>query len=231
MIKFLSTALLLTVAFSYIRLQAQETQGPERWEETILKFEEQDSNNPPKEGVVLFTGSSSIVMYKDLASHFPDHEVLNRGFGGSDFSDLLYYADRVIYPYKPSKIFVYEGDNDVAAGEKPRKITRKAKKLRRKIAKALPGVPVVFIAAKPSVARWHLKEQYEEVNEGLKKLADKKEDTFYADVWTAMLDEDGKVYDHIFLEDNLHMNPEGYEIWRKVLEPFLEETSGTGGDK
>lgn len=219
--KLLSTTFLLVAALSCTRLQAQESPGPERWEETILEFEKQDREDPPKAGANLFTGSSSIVMYKELARHFPDHQILNRGFGGSEFSDLLFYAGRVIYPYKPSRIFIYEGDNDVAAGEDPKKIIKEAKKLRKEIAKALPGIPVVFISAKPSLARWELKAQYEEVNKGLKRIADKTAHTLYADVWAAMLDEDGQVYDHLFLEDNLHMNPEGYEIWRKVLEPFL----------
>lgn len=219
-IQVLFSALFALLLCTKVQAQVPET-GPGRWEETIRNFEEKDRIDPPKEGVILFTGSSSVVMYKELEKHFPDYLILNRGFGGSEFSDLLHYADRVIYPYKPSKVFIYEGDNDVAAGEKPKEIIREARKLRREIAKALPAVPVVFISAKPSVARWHLKEQYEEVNKGLKKIADKTAHTLYADVWTAMLDEEGKVYEHIFLEDNLHMNPEGYEIWRKVLEPYL----------
>ena len=202
---------------------SQEKEGPERWEETIQKFEESDQANPPQEGAILFTGSSSIVMYQDLAKDFPDHDVLNRGFGGSQFSDLAYYADRVIYPYKPSKIFIYEGDNDIAVGEKPKDVFKEAKELREEIAKALPGVPVVFISPKPSVARWELKEEYEELNKRLKKYADRTENTMYADVWSAMLNEEGVVYDHIFLEDNLHMKPEGYAIWKSVLEPYMED--------
>ncbi len=214
-------SLILFTLAAFFQVNAQEEKDPERWEETIRKFEKKDRKNPPKEGKILFTGSSSIVMYQDLAKHFPDHEVLNRGFGGSQFSDLLHYADRVIFPYRPSKIFIYEGDNDIFAGEKPEEVIKEAKELRKNIAKELPGVPVVFIAAKPSVARWEKKEQYEELNSGLKELADKTDRTMYADVWTAMLDDEGQVYDHVFLEDNLHMNAEGYKIWRKVLKPFL----------
>ncbi|AHM60769.1 G-D-S-L family lipolytic protein [Flammeovirgaceae bacterium 311] len=216
---FLGIFLMLGTSVS---LFAQEKKGPLRWEETIRNFEKQDQANPPEKGAILFTGSSSIVMYKDLANHFPEHQVLNRGFGGSNFTDLLHYAPRVIYPYKPSKIFIYEGDNDVASGEDAKEILKKAIQLREEIAKALPGVPVVFISPKPSVARWAMKDKYEALNRELKAYADKTKNTMYADVWTAMLDENGVVYDNIFLKDNLHMNSEGYAIWKTVLEPYMD---------
>lgn len=209
-----------------VHAQNSETKpetGPTRWEESIQKFEKMDQENPPEEGLILFVGSSSIGIWNDVQDYFPDSKVLNRGFGGSQFSDMLYYADRVIFPYKPSKIFIYEGDNDVASGDKPKAIMKEAKQLRKMIERELPGVPVVFISAKPSVLRWNIKEDYEDFNKRLEKYSKRKKNTMFADVWTAMLDEEGKVYEHIFLEDNLHMNAEGYKIWKSVLDPYIEE--------
>lgn len=204
-------------------LSAQE-QGPERWEATIQKFEKADKENPPKSGLILFVGSSSIAKWQDMGDYFPEYEVLNRGFGGSQFSDLIYYADRVIYPYKPSKVFIYEGDNDVGAGDKPKDILKEAKKLRKMIARNLgKEVPVIFISPKPSVARWNLQETYLETNALIKKFADKKAYTEYADVWYPALDEDGMVFKHIFVQDNLHMNADGYKIWQKVLAPYVAQ--------
>jgi lysophospholipase L1-like esterase len=202
-----------------IPLSAQE-----QWETTIQQFEKSDQDNQPEPGAVLFVGSSSIAMWKDMADYFPEHRVLNRGFGGSEFSDLIYYADRVIYPYQPSKIFIYEGDNDLAAGDSPKSVLKKAKKLRKMIAKNLGrDIPAIFIAPKPSVARWNLKTEYEILNAMLKKYADKKANTEFADVWTPALDENGEVYKHIFLEDNLHMNADGYAIWKQVLQPYIDQ--------
>ncbi len=196
--------------------------GPERWESTIRQFERQDSIDPVSPGAVLFVGSSSIAKWQDVADYFPDQRVLNRGFGGSEFSDLLHYADRVIYPYQPAKIFIYEGDNDLANGESPRQILAEAKQLRSRIRKALGDTPVVFISPKPSVARWELKDQYETLNASLAKYAAQEENTEFADVWTSALDEDGRVLTDIFVEDNLHLNAAGYRIWQKALAPYLE---------
>lgn len=195
----------------------------EQWEESIQNFEKMDKEKQPEPGAVLFVGSSSIAMWKDVADYFPEEKVLNRGFGGSRFTDLIYYANRVIYPYQPSMVFVYEGDNDLAAGDTPKAILKEAKKLRKMIAKNLgKDVPVIFIAPKPSVARWNLKEEYEVLNGMLEKYTDKTAHTEFADVWTPALDENGKVFEDIFLEDNLHMNAKGYKIWQQVLLPFME---------
>ncbi|MEZ5044472.1 MAG: GDSL-type esterase/lipase family protein [Saprospiraceae bacterium] len=206
----------------FVAASAQQ-QGPERWEETIQQFEKADKTTPVEQGLALFVGSSSITMWKDIANYFPEHKVLNRGFGGSNFTDLLYYAERIIFPYKPAKVFVYEGDNDVAMGKDNKTTLQEAKKLRKMIAKALgKNIPVIFISPKPSVARWNLKDQYLELNASLKKYADKKKFTEYADVWTPAIGPDGKVFPHIFLQDNLHMNADGYKIWQKVIAPFLQ---------
>lgn len=214
----LSLFISLLLVLSYGSLYAQE-----QWEESITYFEKMDQEAMPEPGCVLFVGSSSIAMWRDMADYFPEQRILNRGFGGSEFSDLIYYADRVIYPYKPSKIFIYEGDNDLAAGDSPKSILKEAKKLRKMISKNLGrDIPVIFIAPKPSVARWNLKTEYETLNALLEKYASKKANTAFADVWTPALDENGEVYEHIFLADNLHMNAEGYAIWKKVLQPFLE---------
>ncbi|MDV3310687.1 MAG: GDSL-type esterase/lipase family protein [Cyclobacteriaceae bacterium] len=216
----LRTSAIVLFSVLTVSLYAQ-TEGPSRWEETIRGFEQADRANPPQSGGVLFTGSSSIALWKDLASYFPEYRVLNRGFGGSNFSDLLYYAERIIIPYKPSKIFVYEGDNDIAQGDATEKVLANARKLRELIRAKLGNTPVVFISPKPSVARWHLKSNYESVNAALKKFAESEPDTEFADVWTPALDENGNVRKDIFLEDNLHLNAKGYQIWKQVLSKYL----------
>jgi lysophospholipase L1-like esterase len=191
-----------------------------KWEGMIQKFEKWDKETPPPQGINLFVGSSSITMWP-VADYFPGYKVLNRGFGGSQFSDLLFYIDRVVIPYKPAKIFIYEGDNDIATGENVKAILKESKKVRKIIAKKLPGVPVVFISVKPSIARWKFKDRYETLNAGLKKYAKRARHTEYADVWSPMLDRSGNVLTHIFLEDGLHMNDAGYKIWQAVLTPYL----------
>lgn len=219
--RFRSMLIVLPMTLVGIVWAVAQEAGPQRWEETIRKFEQHDQESAPEPGAILFVGSSSIAMWKDIADYFPKHRVLNRGFGGSNFTDLIYYADRVIFPYKPSMIFVYEGDNDIAQGDAAEKILENAKKLRVMIRNAAGNTPVIFISPKPSIARWNLKAAYEAANTQLRNYAESEPETEFADVWTASLGKDGKVLDYIFLDDNLHMNAKGYGIWQKVLLPYL----------
>jgi lysophospholipase L1-like esterase len=96
-----------------------------------------------------------------------------------------------------------------------------ARQVRQLIARKLPGVPVFFIAAKPSVARWKSKKKYQQLNSQLSLFAANTPGTGFVNVWNPALDADGEVRKDIFLEDNLHMNEKGYAIWKQAIEPFL----------
>lgn len=212
---------ILFLLFSLLSLNLL-AQDPLRFEEEISKWKG-DEDQIDNEKLVLFTGSSSIRLWVDFDKYFTDHNVLNRGFGGSETSDLLHYANELIYKYNPEQIFIYEGDNDINSGEKPGRIIKEMKKLLAGISDNVIGedIPVVLISAKPSIARIHLKKKYLAFNKKLKKLADKNPNWFYADVWTPMFNDEGSLIEGIFLEDNLHMNKKGYDIWIKVIEPLI----------
>jgi hypothetical protein len=105
---FLSLVLLSIGAFEHqtvSTLLAQvQVQAPERardWEPAIRKFEESDKTNPPKPGSIVFTGRSSIVRWSTLADDMKPLEVVNRAFGGSQYSDVDQYAKRIVNVYHP----------------------------------------------------------------------------------------------------------------------------------
>lgn len=197
-------------------------QDPLRFKDEVAELTAHDDAVDTKD-LILFTGSSSVRMWKDVGERFPDHNVLNRGFGGSEMSDLVYYFNKLILPYRPKQIFIYEGDNDIAAGRSTSTIIANADKLLTLIHEKLsPTVQVVFISPKPSLARWKLKDNYEACNAALKLWAETQSNVEFIDVWTPALDERGEVFDDIFIEDGLHMNSKGYDIWTKVITPYLK---------
>ena len=176
-----------------------------------------------KDNLILFTGSSSIRLWKNLSASFPNHNVLNMGFGGSEMADLLYYTDKLIIPFKPKQIFIYEGDNDLSLGRSPEQIIASADSILSLIKQHLPQAEVIFISPKPSLQRWALKEKYEDYNKQLKHWTSKKRNVRFADVWTPMLDNDGKVMQDIFIADGLHLNEKGYSIWASALKKYLSQ--------
>lgn len=195
-------------------------QDPLRFEKEIQELIKSDSSVNTKK-LILFTGSSSVRLWHNLAESFPGKNVLNRGFGGSEMSDMLYYAPQLILKHKPELVFIYEGDNDIAAGRSAEQILANADSLVKIIRTALPKTKIIFISPKPSGSRWHLKAQYEDFNSKLEQFTKSRKRVYFANVWLPMLDATGNLLPGLFLEDNLHMNEKGYVIWTKVLNQFL----------
>lgn len=196
-------------------------QDPNRFKNDVDELANKEYNFSNDKKLVVFAGSSSIRMWKDIQAYFPDYNVINNGFGGSQFSDLLYFYNELILQQKPEILFIYEGDNDINDKKKPGKVLKEAKQLTEKIKKDLPETRIVFISPKPSIARVQLKNEYIKFNKKLKKYCKKQGDVGFADVWHPMLDSYGNVYKDVFIEDGLHMNKKGYDIWGKVIGGFL----------
>jgi lysophospholipase L1-like esterase len=137
-------------------------------------------------------------------------------------SDLLFFLDGLVLRYEPDEVFIYEGDNDLASGKKPGEILKEAKKVVAAIQNARPGAEVFFISPKPSLARWALRTDYQKLNKRLKRYADKGDKINFIDVWPLMLDEAHEPIKGIFLEDGLHMNKSGYDLWAGEIEKFLK---------
>jgi len=211
--------LFTVLSFVLLASQMAGAQDPLRFEKEIQELVSDSEVNT--KNLILFTGSSSIRLWPNLTQCFPAKNVLNRGFGGSEMSDLLYYVKPLILNYKPKTIFIYEGDNDINAGRTAEQILSFADSLLTTIRKELPKTKVIFISAKPSEARWHLKTTYEDFNAKLEDWTKSRKRVYFADVWSPMLDENGKLLPGLLLEDNLHMTEKGYTIWTNVLNRFL----------
>lgn len=214
-----SVSMILWLGFAVpVALRAQD---PLRFEKEVAAIVEGDSLVKNKK-VILFTGSSSIRLWKNVQSYFPNHNVLNRGFGGSEMSDLLFYYNRLVRPYRTRQIFIYEGDNDIASGKTPPRILQDADSLLALIRKTEgKRVHVVFISPKPSIARWDLRDKYTAYNKLLRDWTAQHRRVAFADVWTPMLDANGEPMQDIFIEDGLHLNKKGYDIWSVAIGKFI----------
>jgi lysophospholipase L1-like esterase len=197
-------------------------QDPTRFNKQVEQLLEKEYSFDDNKELVVFTGSSSIVRWKTVPDDFPKYNVINNGFGGSVFSDLIYFYEELILNQKADILFIYEGDNDVGRGKKIKMILNEAKALHTKIKTDLPACKVIFIAPKPSLQNWDKKDDYIKLNKKLQKYCNKQDQLEFADVWSAMVDENGVVFQDIFVEDGNHMNEKGYDIWREVIGEFMK---------
>jgi lysophospholipase L1-like esterase len=192
------------------------------WEAEIKQFEDADRKSPPPKGAVLFIGSSSIRLWKDLARDFPNVRVLNRGFGGSQIADSTYYADRIVTPYRPRFIVLYAGDNDLASGKTPSEVFEDYQQFVSKVGQRLPNVRIAYIAIKPSPLRWHLVSAIKAANGMIKQFTIGKKNLLFIDVFPGMLGADGKPRPELYAEDGLHLSEKGYAFWTKAVAPYLK---------
>jgi lysophospholipase L1-like esterase len=192
-----------------------------KWETEILAFEASDRTNPPPKRAVLFIGSSSIRLWKTLAQDFPKHRVINRGFGGSEISDSVFYAKRIVIPYKPRMIVMYAGGNDIHHGKRPERVLNDFKTFVATAHAALPSTKIAWISIAPNPDRWGEVDKVREANALVAEFARKHRKVEYIDVFSHMLGPDGLPQPDIFSADRLHMNERGYALWTRIIKRHL----------
>jgi len=187
----------------------------------IAAFESADRRDPPAPGGVLFVGSSSIRLWPSLADDFPGVHIVQRGFGGSEISDVVHYAPRIVLPYRPRLIVFYAGDNDLNAGESPESVLRDYQSFVELVWRSLPDTRIAFVSIKPSGSRWALVDKMRRANELIRAYSARDPRLSYVDVFTPMLGADGKPREELFVADRLHLSEQGYSLWREVLRPVV----------
>jgi len=195
----------------------------------IMAFKAQDSITPPAAAPILFTGSSSFRIWKEVQAAFPGYGIINRGFGGSIITDVTFYAEDVIFPYKPRQIVLYCGDNDLAASDTvtAEVVFSRFKELFSLIRGRMEKVPILYVAIKPSPSRERLMPRIVEANRLIADFLRGQSHVAFVDIYHPMLTPDGRPRPELFQEDMLHMNAKGYAIWRKVIRPYLKKHRAT----
>jgi lysophospholipase L1-like esterase len=204
----------------------QERPPQGRWEKAIEAFERKDREQPPPKNAIVFVGSSSIRFW-DLTKSFPDLEVINRGFGGSELADSAHYASRIVVPYQPRVVVLYAGDNDIGAGKTPERVFADFKDFVKAVRTPLPRTKIIYLSIKPSILRWKLVDRMRTANSLIEGYCKHGDGLVYLDVGAPLLGPDGKPRAELFRRDGLHLDDKGYAIWTSLLRPLLAPT----GDK
>jgi len=199
---------------------AEARQGPVRWEAEVAAYEALDRENPPPKGGILFVGSSTIRLWKTLAEDFPNHKVINRGLGGSEIADATHFADRIIFPYEPTHIFLRAGGNDIHAGRLPEQVAADFADFVQVVHNRLPNTEILYIAVSPAPARWSETDKYADLNKRIHEMALHTPRVGFVDAFNISY---GcyQAQAHLFVADGLHFNEIGYNSLASRVRPYL----------
>lgn len=193
-----------------------------RWRPSLEAFEAADRAQAPVPGGVLFVGSSSIRLWDGLEKQFEvKPALLKRGFGGSRMVDCAAYVDRLVLRYQPRLVVVYAGDNDLAEGRTPQQVLDDFTRFSQTVHQALPETRIAYLSIKPSPSRASLMPQIREANDLIRDYSAGSPKLDYIDVFSQMLDEQGRPRRELFRADLLHLNDRGYALWKRVIATHL----------
>jgi len=195
---------------------------PLRFQKDIKNFNWQDAKNSFPQHGQLFIGSSSIYKWK-TARDFPDLPIINRGLAGAQISDINFYFDQIVARYKPAQVIFYCGDNDVADNKSTSQILAEFSTFSRQLKQILPTTKILFLAIKPSPARWHIWSKMVLANIAIADYCQSNDLCTYIDTATPLLNHNGLPDKSLFKADGLHLSKTGYTIWRDILSEIINQ--------
>lgn len=219
---------IFVVAVAFIVGSVWAQQPP--FEDEIQRFEASDKTHPPVPGSVLFVGSSSIRLWETLAADIPDYTTLNRGFGGSQIADSVRLVDRIVTPYKPKAIVFFAGTNDIASGKSAETVAADYRAFVEKVRSELPDVPIAYISISPAPSRWSKIGEMRRANALIRAYSEATPGLRFIDTATLMLNRIGGPRPELYVRDNLHLNAQGYAIWKAEVGRVLREMLPTPKD-
>ncbi len=200
-------------------------EASEKWEKDIVKFEQLDKTEKYPDDAILFTGSSSIRMWSTIKEDVAPYPVIQRGFGGSKFSDLAFYIKRIVYPHQFRALVIFEA-NDItgsATDKTPEEVVKLFRNLVGQVRNKYHDQPIFVIEITPVQSRWAVWPQVSKLNQQLKQACDNMKNTYFIETAPAYLDKDGKPRNELFIKDLLHQNRAGYVLWGELIRNKLDE--------
>ena len=209
-------------------LSQYRVQATEKWEADIVKLEEQDRSQPDPKDAILFIGSSSIRRWTDLDADLSPRKTINRGYGGAKFSDLAVYIDRIVNPHQFKALVIFVG-NDIAGKDddkSPAEVARLFKYIVDQVRKTHAAEPIFLLAITPTLSRFKAWPEIQRANAELAKVCEAGKSLHFIATEKFYLDEAGNPIEKYFVEDMLHQNRQGYQVWSRLVKEHLDKGLG-----
>lgn len=176
---------------------------------------------PTSEEDIIFLGNS-ITDGGEWAEIFENIHCKNRGISGDKCPGVLNRLSTVTQGH-PAMVFLMIGVNDMGAGVETDTIVKNIRTIVQRIKTESPRTQVYVQSVLPTsdyygmfnghTSRWS---QVAGINAKLKVVAT-EEQVGYVDLYSHFATDEGKMNPE-YSNDGLHINGEGYKLWRRVIE-------------
>lgn len=193
--------------------------NPARFANEIEAFNRQE----PEKGGIVFTGSSSIRLWKKLKEDFPGLPITNRGFGGCVSNDMVVYFDSIVARHEPKLLVTYCGSNDIQEKLSVKEAFDDYVKFLGMTHERFPKTRIILTSVKIAPKRAVQIPQVNELNKLLVEWVTGKDWVRYVDCTSYLADAADQPIGTFYGPDHLHLSADGYAKWREILDPVLRE--------
>jgi hypothetical protein len=218
--------LLSVIAYSFVTEEFRKlaSDNPDVWKQEIEAFQKMDLESTLPDNAILFTGSSSIRFWKTLEEDMSPLPVIRRGFGGAKISDVIYYADEIIFSYRPKAIVLFAGTNDITGRDNDksaRQVADDFAALADMITARLPDTDLFYLPITPTTSRWEIWPEAAKANQFIREYASGNEKIHFIEATPYFMDEKGYPRGELLFWDGIHLNKDGYAIWTDLVKNSL----------
>ena len=177
------------------------------------------------EKALLFVGSSSIRLWKTLASDMAPYPVIQRGYGGAHLRDAIFFPDALLGNHHPAMVigFIANDIKGVAEDESSQRVKRLFKYFVKQVRERYPDVPFLWVEITPTKSRWAQWNEIQRLNKKVKAYCEKTDHLYFVETAEAFLNAEGFPKTELFVEDQLHLNPQGYVLWSTIIKKEIEK--------